>query len=380
MKTRLLFELILTFSLAGPFAAAQTPAPAKAPTARPAARKTVSQVDQVIQLTKAGVAEGVIIQFLQKNGKATTLTADDLVRLQQAGVSQQVMSVMIDPTANPAAAPAPAPGEAPAPPPPAPIPAPVSAPPPPPAPAPVATPPVRLAARVSPSTGDWRAAIQQRIESDYPLTQASGDKTDIVTAGAVIILKKNSLVFHTEGALSNANTYKGGKLSAGFFGSICKNAQDGTCRTFVKGEKFWLIDVDVKEDGLLLQFLSDPMPDSRYSGSLKFPFGKGSQHTPDEMAGLVAEVLGVDGSNPPATVASAPATPQQPPLAPIAPPPAPPDQPAAPPATVALGQTKDQVIAALGQPVRVANIGTKQILYFNGLKVTLVNGKVTDVK
>jgi outer membrane protein assembly factor BamE (lipoprotein component of BamABCDE complex) len=45
-----------------------------------------------------------------------------------------------------------------------------------------------------------------------------------------------------------------------------------------------------------------------------------------------------------------------------------------------VGQTKDQVVAALGQPVRVATVGAKQILYFNGLKVTLVSGKVTQVQ
>ena len=146
-----------------------------------------------------------------------------------------------------------------------------------------------------PVTGDWRSAIQQRIEADYPLTQPTGDKTDIVTAGAVIVLKKNSLVMHQATApLSNANTYKGGKLSAGFFGTLCKNAQDGSCRTFVKGEKFWLTEVDVKEDGLNLQFLSDALPDTRYSGTLKFPFAKGTQPTPDEMAAVVAEVIGTD--------------------------------------------------------------------------------------
>jgi uncharacterized membrane protein len=45
-----------------------------------------------------------------------------------------------------------------------------------------------------------------------------------------------------------------------------------------------------------------------------------------------------------------------------------------------VGQTKDEVIAALGQPERIANLGTKQILYYRDLKVTLVGGKVTDIE
>ena len=56
--------------------------------------------------------------------------------------------------------------------------------------------------------------------------------------------------------------------------------------------------------------------------------------------------------------------------------------PAAPaaPATVGLGQTPDQVKATLGTPTRVANLGTKVIYYYNGMKVTFNNGKVSDVQ
>jgi hypothetical protein len=240
--------------------------------------------------------------------------------------------------------------------------------------------------RARPATGDWRSAIEQRIESDYPLTQLTADKSDIVTAGAVIVLKKNSLVMHQQAVLSNANTYKAGKLSAGFFGSICKNAQDGNCRTFVKGEKFWLLQVDVKDDGLLLQFISDALPDTRFTGALKFPFTKGTQPTPDEMAAVVAEVIGTDAASQPqpsaaqapaqAPAAPAPAPVEQAP-APIPPPPPPADQP---PPEIKLGQTKDQVIAAFGQPQKIVTLGTKQILFFKDLKVTLVGGKVTDVQ
>jgi len=59
---------------------------------------------------------------------------------------------------------------------------------------------------------------------------------------------------------------------------------------------------------------------------------------------------------------------------------APPPPPPAAPASVSLGQTLDQVKAALGQPTREADLGTKVILYYNGMKVTLKNGKVTDVE
>jgi hypothetical protein len=50
------------------------------------------------------------------------------------------------------------------------------------------------------------------------------------------------------------------------------------------------------------------------------------------------------------------------------------------PASVELGQTTDQVQAALGAPARVANLGPKVIYYYSGMKVAFVNGKVSDVQ
>jgi hypothetical protein len=232
------------------------------------------------------------------------------------------------------------------------------------------------AALPGPIAGDWRAAIEQRVASAYPLTQPTGDKTDIVTPGGVIVLQKNTLAMYAPGSLGNANTYKGGRISNGFMGALCAPPN---CRKFVRGEKFWLTEVSAREDGLMLSFLSDPLPDSRFAGSLKLPWAKGSRHTPEEMLPLVAEVISVDASAPPLAPAAAPVAPQQT-LAPIAPPPPPVDQPAAPPASITVGQSRDQVTAALGQPTRVANVGAKQILFFQGLKVTLVNGKVTEVQ
>ena len=50
------------------------------------------------------------------------------------------------------------------------------------------------------------------------------------------------------------------------------------------------------------------------------------------------------------------------------------------PASVGLGQTPDQVRAALGQPARIANLGPKAIYYYDGMKVIFINGKVSDVQ
>jgi hypothetical protein len=74
----------------------------------------------------------------------------------------------------------------------------------------------------------------------------------------------------------------------------------------------------------------------------------------------------------PAPASAAPAAP----MAAIPPPPPPTD--AAPP-TISIGQTKDQVTAAFGQPQRAAKLGAKEIYYYKDMKVTFTNGKVSNV-
>lgn len=51
-----------------------------------------------------------------------------------------------------------------------------------------------------------------------------------------------------------------------------------------------------------------------------------------------------------------------------------------PPATVSLGQTTDQVVAAYGQPKNIVDLGPKKIYVYQDIKVTLNNGKVIDIE
>jgi len=183
------------------------------------------------------------------------------------------------------------------------------------------------------------------------------------------------------------STYKKGKITLNVFG---KNfwrdfgnamATPGSSasivqRTFVTGEKLWVTNVDVKDDGVVLRLLSDPIDGVRYFGELKIPFPKGQTPPADELMNTVAEVLTVEPSD--GSVAGA-ATQGSPPAT-ITPPPPAADAPPPPAKTIALGQTKDQVVATFGQPKKAATVGTKEIYYYQDMKVTFVNGKVTDVE
>jgi hypothetical protein len=67
-------------------------------------------------------------------------------------------------------------------------------------------------------------------------------------------------------------------------------------------------------------------------------------------------------------------------LPPIAPPPPPADTPLPAPKTISLGQTKDEVTASFGPPQKIVKLASKEIDSYPDMKVTFVNGKVTDVQ
>jgi hypothetical protein len=50
------------------------------------------------------------------------------------------------------------------------------------------------------------------------------------------------------------------------------------------------------------------------------------------------------------------------------------------PQTIEKGMTPDQVQNSLGKPDKIVNLGTKQLYIYKDMKVTFVNGKVTDVQ
>lgn len=250
------------------------------------------------------------------------------------------------------------------------------------------------------------AQLQQKLEAQYSLTKTTADRSDIVTAGAVLVLQKDDLLMDTAtSATPIANTYKNGKLTHSM-GDFVTNkwlrkvpgaspAPNVDSRTFVTGEKFWVTKIEMHDDGVVFYLFSDPISDVRYYSTLKFPFPKGSSPDTDKMVSQVAEVLKVDDSGgdskqqaaaPAAPAANqqaaapAPAAPAPAAMAPIAAPPPPADAPPPQPKTVALGQTKDQVVAIFGQPAKVANLGSKEIDYYPDFKITFVGGKVTNVQ
>lgn len=230
--------------------------------------------------------------------------------------------------------------------------------------------------------------IENKLYAKFTLTQATADKTDIVTPGSIIVLRKSGFImFGLAAQMPPTYLYKDGRLQSGvgnlFKMTMTKDGSDSAPkRTFVAGEKFWLTEIKVQQDAVILSFLSDVYNDVRYRAQIKFPFPAKKVVPPtDVMLSMIDEVVGVDGGSaqPVQAAQNAPQPPAQP-LQAIAPPPPPPDMPPAPPKTITKGQTRDVVIAVWGQPTGDIKMGAKEILTYPSMKVILISGKVSDVQ
>jgi len=151
------FGLALLAGFAVSISLGQAPAPKAAPKAKAAAKAAPakaapSPVESVIESVKAGLSESLIVRTLKRDNKPLDLTPADLVKLKDAGVSENIISVMLDPASNPAPAAAAAP---------APAPAPAAAPAP--APEPVAT----AAAAPAPSAATTQAEKKRVIVDEF---------------------------------------------------------------------------------------------------------------------------------------------------------------------------------------------------------------------
>ena len=247
-----------------------------------------------------------------------------------------------------------------------------------------------------------------------------------MTAGDVVIVllhKDGLMMCSSDSSYAFSNTYSNGALSANY-----KNRAKDAAKAFGFRDRFpvfggrhqrhrcgqerlhftqvcrrWKVlrvtGIAAQKDGILVSTFSDAYNNVRYYGEIKFAFPKSSVPPVDDFVKTVSEIMTVapaddkggqsdqawpsrtrwpgrsarsGGCNRPRSSPASTA-----PMAAIPPPPPPAD---APPPTIAIGQTKDQVTAAFGQPTRVAKLGSKEIYYYKDMKVTFTSGKVSNVE
>lgn len=153
----------------------------------------------------------------------------------------------------------------------------------------------RAAVSAPPGT---KGALQQAIAAKYPLGQPNADRSDLVASGAVLVLLKDDLGLSIAGQLGPGpdgkplyageptSTYKGGKFQRGGLSKVLVPSHNS-----VAGEKCSLIGVEIRNDGAVLEFLSDAVAGVRFKGFVKYPFAKGQMPAPEVVLEQIGETI-----------------------------------------------------------------------------------------
>lgn len=229
-------------------------------------------------------------------------------------------------------------------------------------------------------------SLVEQLNAQYKLAKigaATGGRT-VVETGTVLEVKKGGLVAVAQFPKTLGvcpSKYEGGDLKGpsscaeGFGGVGAQNI-----RYFAVGEKVYpvMIKLDPKKDKITVAVIEcqpsngDAGPSS-YMSSVVFQFTKGYLGTAPaaQIENTIGQVFTISSDQTPPqseTKTGAPNTQEgteEPP----------PETP-----TIRIGQTIDEVVAALGKPDTIVDLGAKQIYKYKDLKVTFVNGKVSDVQ
>jgi len=221
-------------------------------------------------------------------------------------------------------------------------------------------------------------SLADQLKAQYKLAKMGSDSSgwSVVEPGTVLVIQKGGILGVPPGnATIVTATYKNGELHppGGFATAFA--GQD--TRQLTVGEKVYIkkIDVHLKNDKIMLIIVecdscNGTQQPSSYKSAVIFQFPKDYLNKADvsQITDVIGQVLAPDtGPNDQQQQIE-----NQQRQAP--------DQPAAPPPTVQLGDTIDQVKAALGPPEKIVDLGQKQIYVYKDLKITFVNGKVADVQ
>jgi len=238
----------------------------------------------------------------------------------------------------------------------------------------------------APQDQGGKVNIEQRLQSQYIPTKLAGvgDRLRFTQLGTVLVVQRDGMGASPVTEFAFGNTYKDGRVKHSFTGTLIHNAN--SVRDLRAGDRVYLLKTEVKDSGIVFNVQScdacdgSPMDlaEMPYRAALTFQFPKGYWNTTDfaRIQQTISEVFAfADGPNTsaqpnPEPVAPAGAQSAQPP------PPAPQPEPV----KIELGQTTGQVVASLGQPDKVVDLGSKKIYIYKDLKITFVDGKVSDVQ
>lgn len=248
-------------------------------------------------------------------------------------------------------------------------------------------------------------SLQEQLAAQYKLVKMGSDTSgySVVEEGTLLAVQKGGLLgvpYSDKAALTNK--YEGGtvhgpsglmvsgkKALLGHFSQT--QSQGQTTKLFAKGDKVYptKIEVATDKDTVTMGIVScdtcnktDPPTYNKAAVVFVFPKGSLAKASAGDVEDTIGQLLAISEDSQQQDQAGGDQNQQgqggqdqqggQQQQAQQA--------PAAEPQTIEKGQTPDQVQGSLGKPDKIVNLGSKQIWVYKDLKVTFVNGKVSDVQ
>src|SRR5208282_3505601 len=249
----------------------------------------------------------------------------------------------------------------------------------------------------------WAQAptLQEELAAQYKLVKMGSDTGgySVVEKGTLLAIQKGGIlgVRYSDSSVLSTK-YEGGVvhspnalLSKGIGLGMKKFGKEQTTHLFAVGDKVYpsKIDVNVAKDTVTLEIVAcdtcnktDPPTYNKAQVAFQFPAGSLANASAGQVEDIIGQLLSIStddaqqggdqggaqqgGNDQQGNNQGGGQAQQQ------APPPE--------PQQIEKGQTPDQVKAALGQPDKIVNLGSKQIYVYKDLKVTFINGKVSDVQ
>jgi len=242
-------------------------------------------------------------------------------------------------------------------------------------------------------------SLKEQLEAQYTLTKTafnSGQLT-VTQPGTVLVIQQAGIegvppesptiapATYKDGVLKSPSKKArlAGKFMRGVSNPFSKSSGVSDSRDLAVGEKVYVskLDVNMNKDTIGFRIIecdscNGVTQPSSYKADVIFDFPKGSLANPSatDIEDTIAKVFTIDNSAQGTHAQQAPAQPEQPAAQQQAPAQAP------APAQIQLGQSIDDVVAALGKPEKIVDLGAKKIYVYKDLKITFTNGKVSDVQ
>jgi len=234
--------------------------------------------------------------------------------------------------------------------------------------------------------GQTPVSLQEQLAAQYKLVRMGTDSgcVAVVEPGTLLAVQKGGVlsVPWTAMVLCPAK-YQDNSLhpSAGFCAGMVKTVS----KYYQKGDKVYPLKIEVSLDKAKISFAvvacdscNGVNPPTSMKGQVVFQFAKGylEKANVGEIEDAIGQVFAISnddqqgqgGDNNGQQDQQQSAQQGQP------------QQQQAEPQTIQLGMTTDQVQAVLGKPEKIFNVGAKQIYTYKDIKVTFLNGKVSDVQ